>query len=197
MKINKVELKAKIIFKIKNFIAILPYHCLVIGNVAIFALIFNKWLEAVMFLTSFFSLRYKFPTTFHAKSIVNCMLITNIMFILSVIFSPNINSYIFGALVFAYIDTFVLWYIQTKENLKQDKECAERLVIELNKKLKEYENPLYTLIDKCHNAKLSKRDTEIAISMKSKHLKKFGYGYAKVKSTKVLNGIVYTNYYGE
>ena len=53
------------------------------------------------------------------------MVITNAMFGLSVVFCPYANSYIFGALVFAYLDTFILWYIQSKENLRQDKECAE------------------------------------------------------------------------
>lgn len=162
-KISKAKLKAKIIFKIKNFIAMLPYHFLVMGNVAIFSFIFNKWLEAIIFLTAFFSLRYKFKTTFHAKSVLNCMIITNVMFVLSVILSPSASSYIFGGLVFAYLDAFLLWYIQSKQELKEDKEFAEKLVVELNKKLKEYENPYNELITKCRKASLSQRDTEIAI----------------------------------
>ena len=163
MKINKLKLRAKIKLKIRNFIAILPYHCLVIGNVAIFSFLFNKWWEALIFLISFFSIRYKFPTTFHAKSIVYCMLITNGMFILSVVLSPNINTYLFGGLVFAYLDCATLYYIQSKQELKQDKECAEKIVVELQRQLKELENPLKEIQDKCRNAKLSKRDTEIAI----------------------------------
>lgn len=141
----------------------LPYHILVMGNVAIFSFIFNKWIEAIIFLVEFFSLRYKFPTTFHAKSIVHCMLITNIMFVLSIILSPYAYTYIFGGLVFACLDAFILYYIQTKEHLKQEKECAENLVADLTDKLKEKENPLDTFLDKCRLAKLSKRDTEIAV----------------------------------
>lgn len=163
MKTNKAKLKAKIVFKVRSFIAILPYHILVMSGVAIISFIFDKWLEALLFLISFFSLRYKFPTTYHAKSIVYCMIITNSMFALSIILCPNHQTYIFGALVFAYLDSFILWFIQTKENLKQDKECAERLVAELTKRLKEYENPHGELLEKCRKAKLSKRDTEIAI----------------------------------
>lgn len=37
------------------------------------------------------------------------------------------------------------------------------MVEELSKKVKSYEHPLNTLMEKCRKAKLSKRDTEIAI----------------------------------
>ena len=157
------KLKAKIKFKLKSFIAMLPYHFLVMGSVAIFALIFDKWIEAVLFLVAFFTLRYKHPTTFHAKSIVTCMVITNLMFVISVVVCPYAETYIFGALVFAYLDTFILWYVQTKEILKAQKEYAEQVASELRAKLAELENPNQEIIEKCRKAKLSKRDTEIAI----------------------------------
>lgn len=157
------KLKAKIKFKLKSFIAMLPYHFLVMGSVAIFALIFAKWIEATLFLIAFFALRYKYPTTFHAKSIVTCMVLTNIMFALSVIFCPYAESYIFGALVFAYLDTFILWYVQSKENLKAQKEYAERVATELRLELANIQSPNQAIIEKCRIAKLSKRDTEIAI----------------------------------
>ena len=163
MKINNAKLKAKIVFKLRNFIAILPYHLLVMSGVAIISLIFNKWLEAIVFLSAFFSLRYKFPTTYHAKHIIVCMTITNGMFALSIILCPYINTYIFGGLLFGYVDTFILWYVQSRQHLKEEKECADKIVSVLSQKLKELENPQAVLLDKCRNAKLSKRDTEIAI----------------------------------
>lgn len=157
------KLKAKIKFKVSSFVATLPYHILVMSGVAIFAFIFNKWFEAIMFLVAFFTLRYKFPTTFHAKSIVYCMLITNGMFAASLVLCPYAETYIFGAMVFAYLDTFILWYIQSKQQLHEEKLCAELMVNELSAKLQEYQNPNQELIAKCRKAKLSKRDTEIAI----------------------------------
>lgn len=159
----KATTKAKIKFKLRNFAAMLPYHILVFGSVAVTSFLFGKWLDAVMFLTAFFALRYKFPTTFHAKSIVTCMVLTNAIFALSIILCPYTNTYIFGALVFAYIDTFCLWYIQSKETLKAQKEYAEQVAVELRAKLAELENPHQEIIDKCRIANLSKRDTEIAI----------------------------------
>jgi hypothetical protein len=163
MRRSNPKLKAKIIFKLKSFIAMLPYHILVMSSVAIFSFIFNKFIEAILFLVAFFALRYKFPMTFHAKSIVYCMVITNAMFAASIVLCPIIHTYVFGALFFAYLDAFILWYIQTKEHLRQEKECAELVVEELRAQIKELQNPTDEFIDKCRKAKLSKRDTEIAI----------------------------------
>lgn len=160
---SKAFIKAKIKFKLRSFIAMLPYHILVMGSVAIFASIFAKWIEAVLFLVAFFALRYKYPTTFHARSLFYCMVLTNLTFALSLIFCPYLKSYIFGALVFAYIDTFVLWYIQSKENLRKEKDIAENLAKELQSKLAEFKNPHAEMLVKCRKAKLSKRDTQIAV----------------------------------
>ena len=169
-KIDFSKLKARIKFEIKSFIAILPYHLLVMSGVAIFAFIFDKWLEALCFLVSFFALRYKFPTTFHAKKILHCMLITNATFALSVVFCPSIYMYLFGGLLFAYLDCFLLWYVQSREDIKQDKECAEWFVRELTFQLKQFHNPHEQLLSKCREANLSKRDTEIAIKYYEEHL---------------------------
>lgn len=167
---NRAKLIAKLKFKVRSFIAILPYHILVMSGVAIFSFIFDKWLEALCFLIAFFSLRYKFPTTFHAKKILHCMLITNGIFALSIVLCPSIYMYIFGSLLFAYLDCFLLWYVQSREELKQDKECAEWFVRELTFQLKQYQNPHEELLAKCRSAKLSKRDTEIAIKYYEEHL---------------------------
>lgn len=163
MKTNRAKRKAIIVFKLRHFVATLPFHILVMSGVAIISLIFEKWLEALCFLVAFFSLRYKFPTTYHAKKIVHCMLITNSMFALSIILCPSIYMYVFGSLLFGYLDAFMLWYVQSREELKQEKEIAEWFAKELIEQLIETKNPYQELLDKCRNASLSKRDTEIAI----------------------------------
>ena len=98
------------------------------------------------------------------------MLITNITFALSIVFCPSIYMYVFGGLLFAYLDCFLLWYVQSKEELKQDKECAERNVEILTKELNQYKNPHEELLRKCRQANLSKRDTEIAVKYYHDHL---------------------------
>ena len=163
MRASNPQIRAKIRFKLCNFIAMLPYHILVMGSVAIFSFIFDKWFEAILFLVAFFTLRYKFPTTYHAKSVIYCMVITNAMFALSIILCPVAETYLFGALVFAYFDTFILWFIQSKDNLRQDKECAEKIARHLRSELDKLKNPNADFLERCREAKLSKRDTEIAI----------------------------------
>jgi hypothetical protein len=133
------------------------------SGVAIISFIFDKWVEALCFLVAFFTLRYKFPTTYHAKKIVHCMVITNYMFAISIVLCPSIYMYVFGSLLFAYLDAFLLWYVQSREELKQEKETAEWFARELVCQLLETKNPYQELINKCTKAKLSGRDTEITI----------------------------------
>ena len=141
----------------------LPFHILVMSGVAIISFIFNKWFEALCFLISFFSLRYKFPTTFHANKIVHCMLITNCMFAISIVLCPSIYMYVFGSLLFGYLDAFLLWYIQSREELRQEKEVAEWFAKELIYQLRDCKTPYEELLERCRQAKLSERDTEIAV----------------------------------
>lgn len=92
------------------------------GSVFIVATIFNKYWEAICFLIAFFSLRYKFDTTYHSDSIVLCMTFTIGIFALSIILCPSIHTYIFGSILFAYLDCFALWFIQDrKEQIERNK----------------------------------------------------------------------------
>lgn len=149
MKRNNAALKAKIVFKLKHFIATLPLHMLVMSGVAIISYIFGKWLEAICFLVAFFSLRYKFPTTYHAKRIVHCMLITNAMFALSIILCPSIYMYIFGSLLFGYLDAYILWYVQNKAEIKQQKEIVEWFARELIIQITDARDPQQEFFEKC------------------------------------------------
>lgn len=147
----------------------LPYHILVIGSVYITATILEKWLEATCFLIAYFALRYKFNTTFHAERVLHCMIFTNVMFVLSVILCPYVSIYIFGSMLFAWADCALLYILQRAEELKQDKECAERAVAIITKQLKGLESPDVAFYDKCKKAKLSKRDTAVAYKYYIEH----------------------------
>lgn len=114
-KTNSIRRKAEFIYNLRYFINTLPYHFLVMGSVFIVSFIFGKWFEAVCFLTAFFSLRYKFETTYHCDSIVWCMVFTNLIFALSIILCPPIYMYIFASIIFAYLDCLILWLIQDRK----------------------------------------------------------------------------------
>lgn len=107
--------KAEFIYNLRYFIDTLPYHFLVMGSVFLVSFIFGKWFEAVCFLTAFFSLRYKFETTYHCDSMLWCMVFTNLIFALSIILCPPIYMYIFASIIFAYIDCLILWLIQDRK----------------------------------------------------------------------------------
>ena len=118
-KINWVEFKAQFLYNVRDFIRLLPYHCLVMGSVFIISFIFGKWIEAILFLVAFFSLRYKFPTTYHSKSIIICMVLTNSIFAFSIMICPPIQMYLFASVLFAYIDCLLLWLIQDRLECKK------------------------------------------------------------------------------
>lgn len=106
---NNLKKKAEFVFKVREFIRILPYHILVMGSVFIVATIFGKYLESLCFLTAFFSLRYKFPTTYHSDSVIVCMTLTISIFSLSIVICPPIYTYVFFCILFAYLDCFILF----------------------------------------------------------------------------------------
>lgn len=160
--------RAELIYGLRDFIRTLPYHFLVMGSVFIVSMIFNKWIEAICFLTAFFSLRYKFETTFHCDSIVWCMVFTNLIFALSIIIGPPVYMYALGSLLFAYCDCLILWAIQDhKEKKFQNEKLAQTLKdvrTEFDKYLEETKkDPKDEFLSKCRLAGLSQRDTELAI----------------------------------
>ena len=156
--------KAKFIYNLRDFILTLPFHFLVMGSVFVIAFIFGKWFEAVSFLVSFFSLRYKFDTTYHSNSLVVCMLCTISMFTLSIIICPPVYMYVLASIGFAYFDCWLLWFIQDRIEKKQDINFLKGINADLERKLQASEKTeLEELKERCRKAKLSKRDTDIAI----------------------------------
>lgn len=135
---NNLKKKAEFVFKVREFIRILPYHILVMGSVFIVATIFGKYLEALCFLTAFFSLRYKFPTTYHSDSVIVCMTLTISIFSLSIVICPPIYTYVFFCILFAYLDCFILWFIKDHKDQKMHNKIIDLQLYEVMCELKEY-----------------------------------------------------------
>lgn len=154
---------AKLKYKFRMFIRTLPYHFLVMGSVFLIATIFNKYFEAICFLTSFFSLRYKFPKTYHSDSIVLCMTFTISMFTLSIIICPPIYMYLLVSILFAYFDCFMLWFVQDRLDLiiekRQLQVQTEQLEAKLSEKTKDKRSEL---LERCARAGLKERNIKIA-----------------------------------
>lgn len=135
---NNIRKKVEFIYGLRAFIRILPYHLLVMGSVFIVASLFNKYAEAVCFLIAFFSLRYKFDTTYHSDSIVICMTLTISIFSVSVVVCPPIYMYVLVSILCAYVDCLALWFIQDWLNKKQYNQTLDFEIYNLMCELKEY-----------------------------------------------------------
>ena len=156
--------KAKLKYKFRMFLIMLPYHFLVMGSVFIVATIFNKYFEAVCFLTAFFSLRYKFETTYHSPNIVLCMTFTITMFTLSIIICPPIYMYLLVSVLFAYLDCFMLWFVQSHLDLIAFNRFLSIEAKQVRQQLdKLQQDRKIVLADLCAQENINARNTQIAI----------------------------------
>jgi accessory gene regulator protein AgrB len=192
-------------YSIELFFYNLPQLALVFASVFLVAFILDKYIEAVVFLISFFTLRYKFDTTFHYENVIYCILTTILMFTMSVILSPPITVSLFGCILFGFFDTWLLWFIQDrfefklqakilKEYSKQLEKEVEELLTKINHKdiYAMNENELY---EHCRNCGLDDNDCKIAYFVIIERLKgkelydAIGYSerQTKRKRTKILN----------
>lgn len=166
--LNNTRKRAEFVYKLRYLIKTLPYHFLVMSSVFIISAIFNKWIEAICFLTAFFSLRYKFETTYHCDSILWCMVFTNLIFAISIAICPPVYMYILGSLIFAYIDCLILWFIQDRKEAKFQAQKLAKTLAEVRAELDLYlettkQDPKELLLEKCRLAGLGERDTILAV----------------------------------
>lgn len=124
-------------YSIELFFYNLPQLALIFACVFIFAHILNKYIEAVIFLFSFFILRYKFNTTFHYENVLYCIMTTILMFTGSVILSPPLTISLFGCVLFAFFDTWLLWFIQDRFEFKLKAKLLEAQNKQINEELTE------------------------------------------------------------
>lgn len=124
-----------------------------VATIFIPALIWGKWVEAVIFFICHWLVREQFPKQYHHIVPSMCRLITSVVFFFGVSFVLPIELSLFSAIPINY---FIGWvgytkkqadYYETKCNRLQEKYCNER----------------EDLLIKCRKANLSQRDTEIAI----------------------------------
>ena len=122
--------------------------------IAIFlpALIFNKWIEAVVFFVCHWLIREQFPKQYHHIVLSMCRLITSAVFFFGVSFVLPKELSLFSAIPICYL---ISWVGFTKKQADDYEVQCERL-------REKYCNEKEELLLKCRNAKLSQRDTEIA-----------------------------------
>lgn len=142
--------------KTKNLIL-----AIITSVVAIFipSLIFNKWIEGVAFFFCHWFIREQFSMQYHHIVPAMCRLITSIVFFFGVSFILPLGLSLFSAIPICY---FISWVGYTKKQADYYQLQCERL-----KEM--YCNEKEGLLVKCRQAKLSERDTEIAIKYFYEH----------------------------
>lgn len=136
--------------KVKNKIL-----AIITSIVAIFlpALIFNKWIEGVVFFFCHWFIREQFPKQYHHIVPAMCRLITSTVFFFGVSFVLPLGWSLFSAIPICY---FISWVGFTKKQADDYEVQCERLK-------EKYCNEKENLLLKCRKANLSQRDTEIAV----------------------------------
>lgn len=136
--------------KVKNVIL-----AVVVSIIAIFipAWIFDKWIEGVAFFFCHWFIREQFPKQYHHIVPAMCRLITSVVFFFGVSFVLPMGLSLFSAIPINY---FVGWIGYTKKQADDYELKYERLK-------EQYCNEKENLLAKCRSAKLSQRDTDIAL----------------------------------
>ena len=136
--------------KIKNSVL-----AVVVSITAIFvpSLIFNKWIEGVVFFICHWLIREQFPKQYHRSTHAMCRVLTSTIFFFGVSFILPLCWSLFSAVPICY---FISWVGLTKKQADYY-ELKYKLIIE------KYCNDKEDLLVKCRNANLSQRDTEIAV----------------------------------
>lgn len=136
--------------KIKNIVM-----AVITSIIAIFlpALIFNKWVEAIVFFVCHWLIREQFPKQYHHIVLSMCRLITSSVFFFGVSFVLPKELSLFSAIPICY---FISWVGYTKKQ-------ADDYEVQCTRLKEKYCNEKEDLLVKCRKARLSERDTELAI----------------------------------
>ena len=145
--------------KVKNTIL-----AIVVSIVAIFvpSLIFNKWIEGVVFFVCHWLIREQFPKQYHCTSHATCRLVTSVVFFFGVSFILPFALSLFSAIPICY---FISWVGFTKKQADDFEIKYLQIKRELEKK-SEFNTDTCTeeeLIARCRELKFSKEKTELAI----------------------------------
>jgi len=126
----------------------------VITATTIPALIFNKWIEAVVFVICHTLVRPQFPRQYHHIVPATCRLITALVFFFGISFILPLSWSLASAIPINYLISWVGF--EKAQRQYYERKCAEFQ--------EEYRgNDKGALIAQCRMAGLSYRDTEIAV----------------------------------
>ena len=144
--------------------------------IAIPALLLNKWFEGLFFFVCHWMIREQFPKQYHHIVPAMCRTLTSIIFFFGVISILPFDISLLSAIPICYFISWIGFVKKNSDDLEVENYRSyetivelKQQVLELDNKLSKYDNPKQEIMDKCLKAKLSKRDTEIAIKYFYEH----------------------------
>lgn len=136
----------------------------IVSVIAIFvpAMIFGKWIEAVVFFFCHWFIREQFPKQYHHIVPAMCRLITSVVFFFGVSFVLPLGFSLFSAIPINY---FIGWVGFTKKQADYYEVKFERLRKQLEEKSRfNTDNcTLEQLLERCREIGLSEENTNLAI----------------------------------
>lgn len=154
-------------------------HFVIVATLMIGAWFINKFIIAPQVFIVFCAIRKKIETKYdilHLTTVVGCMFVTTLVCLFATYIALPIAVSFLSSIITACICAIITWFIQDVVQLKIDKLNGDKKIDELQEMIDKlsndlavYTNPRQELIDRCNKAKLSKRDTEIAIKYFYEH----------------------------
>lgn len=145
-----MRLQTKTKIKIKNSILA---GIVAVSAIFIPALIFNKWIEGLVFFICHWLIREQFSKQYHRSTHAMCRVVTSAVFFFGVSFILPFHLSLFSAIPICY---FISWVGFTKKQ-------ADYYEVKYQRIKEKYCNKKENLLLKCREAKLCERDTEIAV----------------------------------
>ena len=138
-------------FKFRLFQA--STYGIVFSAIILMAIVTGKYIETLSFFVAFVTLRETFGKTYHSSSFWKCILISVVVFVISILFMPNKNLTILACIVFALIVDYIAYkyqdYIDLHEIVNRPfnvEHCTEA-----------------DLISRCREVNLSEENTKLAV----------------------------------
>ena len=113
----------------------------------------DKYIEACFQIIALFSLRYKFPKTFHAKTTMQCTFITLSIGYIAIPSTAFLSTTLFSSICISFIIAYISWFVQ--EFIDRKKPNVQWYMLD-GDDLRQY----------CNEHALTQRQTEVVCAIK-------------------------------
>lgn len=116
----------------------------------------GKYLEACFQIIALFSLRYKFPKTFHAKTTMQCTFVTLSIGYIAIPSTAYLSVNLFSSILVSFSIAYISWFVQDYIDRKKPEPVVEWYMLD-GDDLRSY----------CNKHALTKRQTEVLVALKN------------------------------